>query len=378
MVVVVLAVQVVDVGGADQGAAELARDLDDPLVRLVLLGDPVALELEVDLLGAEDVDQVVDVRTGVVGAVLDDPAAEARLQAAGQGDHALGVAREQLHVQVRLAAREALEEPGRAEADQVAEPRVVVGHQGQVVALVARHPLDGLAVVHQVGLDAEDRLDPDVLAGLVVLDRAVHDAVVGQPEGGHVELGRALGERLAADRLPLLVLLPGAELAGAVEQRVLAVDVQMCDPGCAHLAIMPITPDATGVSQNASLRYLPDSVIWLLRHGEAEDEAPGAGGDAERRLTGEGREAVAGRRAGAEGARARARGVPRLAQGPRPRHRRARLRVARPRGRARRPPAPAAASTPTTSRPAAATSCWSATSPTSRTRSPRSPAPGRS
>jgi phosphohistidine phosphatase len=38
---------------------------------------------------------------------------------------------------------------------------------------------------------------------------------------------------------------------------------------------------------NASLRYL-GGVIWLLRHGEAEDEAPGAGGDAERRLTGKG------------------------------------------------------------------------------------------
>ena len=29
-------------------------------------------------------------------------------------------------------------------------------------------------------------------------------------------------------------------------------------------------------------------MIWLLRHGEAEDEAPGAGGDSERRLTAKG------------------------------------------------------------------------------------------
>ena len=53
-----------------------------------------------------------------------------------------------------------------------------------------------------------------VLAGrLVVLDRAVHDAVVGQPERGLAEVGGALGERL--------------DLARAVEQRVLGVDVQM-------------------------------------------------------------------------------------------------------------------------------------------------------
>ncbi|MBA2546375.1 MAG: histidine phosphatase family protein [Solirubrobacterales bacterium] len=30
-------------------------------------------------------------------------------------------------------------------------------------------------------------------------------------------------------------------------------------------------------------------MIWLLRHGDAEDDAPGAGGDAERRLTEKGR-----------------------------------------------------------------------------------------
>ncbi len=29
-------------------------------------------------------------------------------------------------------------------------------------------------------------------------------------------------------------------------------------------------------------------MIWLLRHGDAEDEAPGGGGDDERRLTGKG------------------------------------------------------------------------------------------
>ncbi len=53
--VVVLAAQVVDVGRGDQRPAELARHLGDPLVRLLLLGDAVALHLEVDLVGAEGV-----------------------------------------------------------------------------------------------------------------------------------------------------------------------------------------------------------------------------------------------------------------------------------------------------------------------------------
>ena len=138
MVVEVLAAQVVDVGGADQRPAQLAGEADDPLVGLVLLGDAVLLHLEVDLLGAEGLDQVVEVGAGVVGALLDQAAAEARLQAAGEGDHALGVGGEQLHVDVGLAAREALEEAGRGELDQVGEAGVALGQQGEVVALVVR------------------------------------------------------------------------------------------------------------------------------------------------------------------------------------------------------------------------------------------------
>ena len=123
MVVEVLAAQVVDVGGADQRAPELAGEADDALVGLVLLGDPVLLDLEVDLLGAEGLDQVVEVGAGVVVALLDQAAAEARLQAAGEDDHPLGVGREQVHVDVGLAAREALEEAGRGELDEVARNR---------------------------------------------------------------------------------------------------------------------------------------------------------------------------------------------------------------------------------------------------------------
>jgi hypothetical protein len=61
VVLVVLAAEVVDVAGSDQRAADLAGDLDDPLVGLVLLGDPVLLDLEVDVVGAEDLHQLVRV-----------------------------------------------------------------------------------------------------------------------------------------------------------------------------------------------------------------------------------------------------------------------------------------------------------------------------
>ena len=153
-------------------------------------------------------------RLGV--AAVDEALAEAAGQAAGERDDAVGVGGELAHVERRLAAVQALEEAGRGELDEVAVAGVVGGQQREVVAL-ERAPARAAAalgvVVDEVDLAADDRLDAVRAARLVELDRAVHDAVVGEPEGGLAELGGARGERV--------------DLARAVEQRVLGVDVQM-------------------------------------------------------------------------------------------------------------------------------------------------------
>ena len=67
MVVVVLAPEVVDVTRADQRPAQLARDPHDPLVALVLFGEPVLLHLEVHAVGAERLHELVGVRASKVG-----------------------------------------------------------------------------------------------------------------------------------------------------------------------------------------------------------------------------------------------------------------------------------------------------------------------
>ena len=73
VVVVVVARQVVDVAGADERAADLARKAHDPLIHLVLLGDAVDLDLHVDVLGAQGLDEIVEMGAGVGGALLEDP-----------------------------------------------------------------------------------------------------------------------------------------------------------------------------------------------------------------------------------------------------------------------------------------------------------------
>ena len=155
---------------------------------------------------------------GVLEAPVDDPPARTRGEATGERDDAVAVALEQLHVDARLAAVQALEEAGAGELREVLEALVVLREQREVVALDLA--LADRAVVDEVGLEAQDRLDVVLPAGLEELDRAVHHAVVGEAQRGLPELGRAGGELV--------------DLAGAVQQRVLRVDVQMCDGGRAH------------------------------------------------------------------------------------------------------------------------------------------------
>ena len=251
MVVVVLAAEIVDVGRAHQAPAHLLRDLDDPLVGLVLLGEPVLLELEVDVVGAVDLDEVVGVLARLGRDVGDQPLAEARLEAAGEGDDAFGVALEELEVDVGLAAPVALEEAVARQLDEVAKPGIVLGEQRQVVALV----LDrlGLAVVHEIGLEAQNRLDSVLLAGLVELDRAIHDPVIGEPEG-----------RLAELRGPLR---QGVDFARAIEQRVFAVDMQMCAGGRAHRNVqLRFRTRRNRALVGRLSRYLEGRMFWLWQN----------------------------------------------------------------------------------------------------------------
>ena len=157
--------------------------------------------------------------TRVLDAVFGEALTEAGGEAAGERDHAFGVARDLREVDGRLAALQPLQEAGGGELDEVAVTGVVGGQQREVVALDPRAGGVGSigggrgVIVHEIYLAADDRLDAVLSAGLVELHRAVHHAVIGETEGGLLELRGAGGERF--------------DLAGAVEQGVLGVHMQM-------------------------------------------------------------------------------------------------------------------------------------------------------
>ncbi len=204
----VLVMEVVDVAGGDErelGLIGEPRELGvDPLLGL----EARVLDLDVGGVVPEDLHQAVEVRRRVVRPVLLQRPRDPPREAAGEGDQALRVAFEQLPVDARLVVV-TLEIRRRGELDQVPVALVRLRQERQMgVPLGLR-----TAVVADVHLAADNRLDPLLLRLLIELDRAGQRAVVGQRHGRHFQLGRAGGER--------------GNPAGPVQDRILGVDVQV-------------------------------------------------------------------------------------------------------------------------------------------------------
>ena len=219
VVVVVLAAQVVDVGGRDERPAHLARELRDRLVDLLLLGDPVALDLEVDVLGAERLDEVVEVRARVLRAGprrsggwrarRGSPRARSRRR---RGARAAPCRRPACRGagprgSRRWRASSGCGSPRRLRASSVRWLRSIL--PSRIVrssTKYASRPRIGLTSCFRQALKSSTA--PFITPWSV------------RPERRLAELGRAGGELV--------------DLAGAVEQRVLRVDVEMGAGGRAH------------------------------------------------------------------------------------------------------------------------------------------------
>ena len=178
------------------------------------------LQLDVDVVAAEDLDEPVELGRRVRRPALLERLADAAREAAGQRDHPARVPLEQLPVDAGLVVV-ALEVAEARELDQVPVALVVGGEQCQVrVALLLR-----AAIVGDVDLAADHRLDAGALRRLEELHRAGHRAVIGERDRRHLELGRPRDEV--------------RDPAGAVEDRVLGVDVEMNKRRVSHARWTP-------------------------------------------------------------------------------------------------------------------------------------------
>jgi hypothetical protein len=140
----------------------------------------VLLQLEVVVLGPEEVAVPGRGAPGLLHVAGADQPRHLGGQAGREADQPLVVALEQLAIEPRLVVEALGVRLGR-QLDQVLVAGQVAREQDQVVG--ARVDLGALVearVGGDVRLDADDRLDAGVLAGVVEVDRGVQDAVVGE------------------------------------------------------------------------------------------------------------------------------------------------------------------------------------------------------
>ena len=226
----VLLGDVVEVVGRHQRGVHRLGDLEQVLGHALLDVEAVVHQLDEVAVPAE---HVLELAGGLHGLVeLSQPQAGLHLAggAAGGGDQARRVLREDLAVHPRPLAHLPVEGGGRAEAEEVVHALGRLRQQGHVGVgaaggdVVARRllllgaPLHAGAVMttrpgSHIGLDADDGLDPGVGRGLVELVGAEEIAVVGDRHR-LLALVHRLGDQLV-------------DLRGTVQQRVVGVDVEM-------------------------------------------------------------------------------------------------------------------------------------------------------
>jgi hypothetical protein len=223
----VLRLDVVDVLRDREADAGLFGDLAhlgrDAALRFVA----VVHDLQVEVVLPEDLLVHLGRLNGAGDVIAHQVAVDLAAQAAAQRDQALAVLGQDLLVHARLVVEALLVSDG-GELHEVLPTLLIASDDRQVVGSVVLFVgLLEARLLSDVGLDAEQRFDAFLLARLVEGDRAKEVAVVRQRDGFLAVLGGALGEVF--------------DPAGAVEQAVVAVDVQMDEVRCAgaHRSIPP-------------------------------------------------------------------------------------------------------------------------------------------
>ena len=151
-------------------------------------------ELDIKVIGAEQVAHVPDVFFRVVVLLIQQVFGQVAGNAGGQGDQALVVLADEIVVHAGAVIeppRERLAHQGH----QVPVARFVLAQQNQMAVF----PGQGALVLHvgtHVYLAPDHGMNTGVLARLVKLHRAVQHAVVGDGAGVHAQLLHALDQLL--------------------------------------------------------------------------------------------------------------------------------------------------------------------------------------
>ena len=217
VVAVIALFQVMRIVGRHQRKPEICGHLQQLGVDLILRGNPVSLHLQVEAPG-KDPAELLDDAPGAIGIPGEDRAAHHRRQAARGGDQSLAVVAEQVEIDPRLVV-EPFQIALRNQVHQVAIAGLVHREQQQVIdgveaGVVAFASLFVEARARgDVGLAAEDRLHAGAARLLVEVHRSEQVAVIRHRDSGHVERLYPLHQR--------------AELDGAVEERVLGVEMEV-------------------------------------------------------------------------------------------------------------------------------------------------------
>ncbi len=193
----VLAVGVMAVVGGEEGGVQATGDLDQLRIRPVLVGDPVVLQLDEEVVPSEDVLQPGRFLLGPLDVAGEQGLEHHPAQAPRRRDQAGVVALEELPVDAGLVVV-ALEIGRRRQLHEVAVALDGLGQERQVVVELlapfgiaagvvhpspAHRPLQARVAGH-VGLGADDGQDALVTTGLVEVEDPVHVAVVRDAQRG--------------------------------------------------------------------------------------------------------------------------------------------------------------------------------------------------
>ena len=263
----VVAGQIVGVAGRDQRAGPSAGRCRSPLRAFLLDPDPVVLDLDVEVLLAEDLLIPGAEPLGLGRLAVEDVVGKLGRGAARQADQPLGVPLEDLLVDPRLVV-EAFQKRERRQPHQVAKARGVSGEQRQVERRApgpirrrrlrsVRCPGATYASSPTIGID------PGRLGLAEELDGAVEIAVIGQRQRGHAE---RLG---ALDQV--------RDLARAVEQAVMAVAMEMDERPAGHRDAHSRcgSTGALPAPSSRSRRMRDDSDVPVAIHAQTREPATG-------------------------------------------------------------------------------------------------------